>query len=59
MLTWELTAIPEKADVARVDDGVFAHGRALAVGGNALPLACFVRELGELVAGGSGRTEFN
>ena len=59
MLAWELTATPDEADVTRVTEGVLTHGRALAVGGNTLPLACFARHRGELVAGGSGRTEFN
>lgn len=55
---WSVTAEPSEADLAVLADGVVAFGRALAVGGNARPLACFVRVDGAIVAGGSGRTEF-
>lgn len=58
MLDWQLTTAPEAADVAIVTEGVLSFGRALAVGGNARPLACFVREDGALIAGAVGRTEF-
>ena len=59
MLDWKLTTDPDAADVAIVNEGVLSFGRSLALGGNARPLACFVRDDGALVAGGVGRTEFN
>ncbi len=34
-------------------------GRAQAVGGNAEPIACFLRDSGTVIAGACGRTEFN
>jgi len=58
VLEWQLTTAPDAADVAIVTEGVLSFGRALAVGGNARPLACFVRDDGELIAGAVGRTEF-
>jgi GNAT superfamily N-acetyltransferase len=59
MLAWELTSAPCADDIARVAEGVLAHGRALALGGDPQPIACLVREDGRLIAGGAGRTEFN
>lgn len=59
LLDWKLTTDPDAADVAIVNEGVLSFGRSLALGGNARPLACFVRDDGALVAGGVGRTEFN
>lgn len=59
MPTWEQPADPVEADLARIAGEVLAHGRTLATGGHPRSIACFVRESGELVAGGTGRTEFN
>ncbi len=58
MLSWELTDSPSAADAEAVEHGVFSHGRALAQGGDARNIACFVRDSGVVVAGGTGRTEF-
>lgn len=38
--------------------GVIAAGRRAAAGGNAQPIACFLREDEKIVAGACGRTEF-
>jgi ribosomal protein S18 acetylase RimI-like enzyme len=59
MLTWESPSPPPDAELSRLAREVLTHGRAQAEGGNALPIACLVRDGEELVAGGSGRTEFN
>ncbi len=59
MLDWQVTSSPDASDVATVNEGVLGFGRSLAVGGNPVPLACFVRDGGALVAGGVGRTEFH
>jgi GNAT superfamily N-acetyltransferase len=58
MLSWEVTREPSAADAGVVSNGVFAHGRSLATGGNAQPLACFVREAGVVVAGAVATTEY-
>jgi len=65
MRTWRLVDEVSSADSSEaarlVSDGVVAHGRgvaALAGGGDATPLACFVHDDGALVAGLVGRTEF-
>ncbi len=58
MREWSVGREFEEADLRIVSEGVFQHGRDQAAGGNALPLACIVREDGVVIAGGSGRTEF-
>jgi GNAT superfamily N-acetyltransferase len=58
MLSWEVSSSPCEAEVTCIADGVLTHGRALAAGGNPLPIACLVRDHNGLVAGGAGRTEF-
>ncbi|MEN9629199.1 MAG: hypothetical protein RJA10_2426 [Pseudomonadota bacterium] len=55
-LHWSIEAAPAAADLAVLADGVTAHGRALSQG-QPQPIACFVRQHGRIVAGGSGRTE--
>lgn len=57
-MTWEITNNPSDLDESVVANGVFDHGRRLASGGNAQALACFLREDGQVIAGGLGRTEF-
>jgi ribosomal protein S18 acetylase RimI-like enzyme len=59
MLIWEQQSTPMESDLSHIAEEVFAYGRMLAQGGNAQPIACFVRDEDMLVAGGSGRTEFN
>ena len=56
MLRWQVTDSPNPEDASA--EGVFSFGRSLAIGGEATPLACTLRENGLLVAGGVGRTEF-
>lgn len=50
------TAKPE--DIEIIESGVFSHGRAQAVGGNARSVFALVRDGGALVAGACGRTEY-
>jgi ribosomal protein S18 acetylase RimI-like enzyme len=57
-LNWSLLTEAATGDLDILSEGVIAHGRALAAGGNATPVACVVRDRDEVVAGGSGRTEF-
>ncbi|MCP5181244.1 MAG: GNAT family N-acetyltransferase [Pseudomonadales bacterium] len=56
---WCIEDDPDATDVACISDGVFHFGRAQAVGGDARPIACFLREGDRIVAGATGRTEFN
>jgi len=58
MPAFEVTSAPLDADVSIVSRGVLNHGKALAVDGNARPIACFVRNNGVVVAGAVGRTEY-
>lgn len=58
MVTWELTDSPDPDAAAAVAHGVLSHGRALAEGGRASDIACFVRDAGVVIAGATGRTEF-
>lgn len=51
-LTWQ----PEEDELQAIKTGVTAHGRALA-GNDARPLACFVRQAGQLLGGATGRLE--
>ena len=55
---WSMEDSPSADDLAIVQGGVRDWGRSQAAGGNPLPIACFVRERGEIVAGACGRTEF-
>jgi GNAT superfamily N-acetyltransferase len=57
-LVWTVTAEEPAEDLAVIAEAVFAHGRALASGGNAQPIACLVHDGDRLIAGGSGRTEY-
>lgn len=62
-LHWSLHDEPANADTDALAAAVTAHGRALATGGDARPIACLVHRPGAngtplLVAGGHGRTEF-
>jgi GNAT superfamily N-acetyltransferase len=58
MREWSVGESAAEVDLATLSEGVLQFGRALAVGGNPRPLACFVCENGSVIAGGSGRTEF-
>jgi GNAT superfamily N-acetyltransferase len=57
-LIWSLECEAYAEDLAVIADGVTTHVRAQAADGNAEPIACLVREGTRLVAGGSGRTEY-
>ena len=59
VLRWQVTDSPNLEDASAIAEGVFSFGRGLATAGQALPLACTVREEGLLIAGGVGRTEFS
>ena len=59
MPIWSISDTPGSADLAALTDGVTSYGRSLAIGGNPRPIACFVHEREDLVAGCSGRTEFH
>jgi GNAT superfamily N-acetyltransferase len=55
--TFAATFEPDGADLARLREGVLAHARAVAVGPEPQPVACFAREGDVLVGGASGRIE--
>lgn len=57
--TWSVESVPSSSDLAVLSDGVIRFGRAEAKGGNARAIACFLRRKGQIVAGASGRTEFD
>lgn len=57
-LVWTVTAEAPAETVAVIAEAVFAHGRSLATGGDARPIACLVHDGDVLIAGASGRTEY-
>ena len=57
-LTWTLGSEAASVDLEVVANGVFAHGRAQAHDGNAIAISCLVRDGERIVAGGTGRTEY-
>lgn len=59
MLEWRADRKFDESELCKVSDGVISHGRALAAAGNAMPIACLVYQDGLLIAGGTGRTEYN
>jgi ribosomal protein S18 acetylase RimI-like enzyme len=59
MREWTVVEHASESDLAALSEGVTTYGRSLALGGNARPIACLVHESQEIVAGGSGRTEFD
>ena len=59
MREWSVVEHASELDLAVLSEGVTRYGRSLALGGNARPIACLVHESEEIVAGGSGRTEFD
>ena len=56
---WVIEDNPSEDDLTVVRNGVQDYGRSQAVGGDPLPIACFLRERGKVVAGACGRTEFS
>lgn len=59
MYHWSVVEEASENDLAVLSEGVVRYGRSLAIGGNARPIACFVKAGHDIVAGASGRTEFN
>ena len=57
-LSWTLVSDAPPNDLEIIANGVFAHGRAQAHDGKAEPIACLVRDQDRVVAGGTGRTEY-
>lgn len=58
MRNWSIEDSPTDEDLAVISAGVVEYGRAEAAGGNARPIACFLREGNAILAGATGRTEF-
>jgi GNAT superfamily N-acetyltransferase len=58
-IAWAVDDDPAGEDLAIVSEGVIQFGRTEAAGGNPRPIACFLRDSGEIIAGATGRTEFN
>lgn len=56
---WSIEDRSAEQDLAVLSEGVTRHGRMEAAGGNPRPIACFLRNGSEIVAGASGRTEFD
>src|SRR5262249_45725569 len=59
MPEWSISEAATEEELAVLSEGVLRVGRALAANGNARPLACFLRDGASIIAGGSGRTEFD
>lgn len=59
MREWSISETATEDELAVLSEGVLQVGRVVAVNGNARPLACFARDGGSIIAGGSGRTEFD
>jgi ribosomal protein S18 acetylase RimI-like enzyme len=58
MRNWSIEETPADKDLAVVSAGVIDFGRAEAAGGNPRPIACFLREGTSIIAGATGRIEF-
>ena len=59
MRDWSIEEVTEATDLAVLSEGVTQFGRSLSIGGNARAIACLLREDRQVVAGASGRTEFD
>ena len=59
MYNWTIVEDANASDLAVLSQGVIRSGRALSADGNATPIACFVRDGDKIIAGASGRTEYN
>lgn len=57
-LDHSITNTPSAEEVKLIADNVIQFGRASNPNGGAMPIVCLVHDRGELVAGGTGRTEF-
>lgn len=58
MRKWSIEHAPADEDLAVITAGVIEFGRAEAAGGNPKPIASFLREDNAIIAGATGRTEF-
>lgn len=58
MQEWKQDQALCPADLDAIRDGVILHGRQQTQGSDARDIACALYEGGELIAGASGRTEF-
>ena len=59
MRKWSIEHAPADEDLAVIAAGVIEFGRAEAAGGNPKPIASFLREDNAIIAGATGRTEFD
>ncbi len=59
MYEWSITDDASDNDLAIISGGVIGYGRSLAVDGNANSLDVFLRDDKVIVAGATGRTEYN
>lgn len=57
-MDWSVEEHFAEKDALVISEGVFRFGRAQATGGDARPIACFLRDCDVVVAGATGRTEF-
>jgi GNAT superfamily N-acetyltransferase len=57
-LIWTLHAEAPAEDLRMISEAIFSHIRSQAPSGNAHPIACLVHEGDQLIAGGSGCTEY-
>lgn len=58
MREWSTEDTPAAEDLAVLSAGVIEFGRVEAAGGNPRPIASFLREDKEIIAGAAGKTEF-
>lgn len=59
MYNWTIVEDANESDLAVLSEGVIRFGRSLAADGHARPIACFGRDGDKIIAGASGRTEYN
>ena len=59
MYNWSIVEEASENELSVICNGVIEFGRSLATKGNAKPIACLVRDDRRIVAGASGRTEYN
>jgi len=57
-MRWSVEEHFPEDDARVISEGVFRFGRAEAVGGDARPIASFLRKENQVIAGATGRTEF-
>lgn len=57
-MRWQIEDAPDDQDAAVISDGVFRFGRMEAHDSDARPIACFLRSGADILAGATGRTEY-